>query len=59
MCTTSDHTQWSEPAQARLMQNDLWEQEIVPRLPANMEEQARVLGALQRKHCWQTPYAAL
>ena len=49
MCTASDHTQWNEPTQARLVQNDIWEQEIVPRLPANLEEQARVLGALQRR----------
>jgi hypothetical protein len=40
MCTSTDHMSWSETAQARLMQCDLWEQEIVPRLPANVEEQA-------------------
>jgi hypothetical protein len=49
MCTTTDYMEWSETAQIRLMQNDLWEQEIVSRLPANLEEQAKVLGALQRR----------
>ena len=49
MCATTDDTKWSETAQARLMHNDVWEQEIVSRLPANLEEQAKVLGALQRR----------
>jgi hypothetical protein len=49
MCTITDHTKWSETTQAQLIQNDLWEQELVPRLPMNVEEQACVLGALQRK----------
>lgn len=49
MCTTTDHTEWRETAQARLRHDDLWEQEIVPRLPADLEEQAKMRGALQRR----------
>ena len=49
MCTTTDHMLWNETAQARLMQSDLWEQELVPRLPAELEEQAKVLGARPRR----------
>jgi len=49
MCTTTDHTEWFGAAQTQLEQNDLWEQEIVPRLPADLGEQAKGLGALQRR----------
>ena len=49
ICATTDDTKWSETAQARLMHNDVWEQEMVPRLPTNLDEQAKVLGALQRR----------
>jgi hypothetical protein len=49
MYATTDDTKWSETAQARLMHNDVWEQEMVPRLPTNLDEQAKVLGALQRR----------
>lgn len=49
MCTTTDHTQWFDIVQTQLNQNDLWEQEIVPRLPTNLGEQAKMLGALQRR----------
>lgn len=35
--------------QARLVQGDLWEQEIVPRLPQDLGAQAKALGALQRR----------
>jgi len=35
--------------QGPLLQDDLWEQEIVPRLPQDLDEQAKALGALRRK----------
>lgn len=49
MCTTPDHTQWVDTVQTQLQHGDLWEQEIVPRLPINLGEQAKTLGALQRR----------
>ena len=35
--------------QACLQEKDLWEQEIVPRLPMDLDKQAKLLGALVRK----------
>src|SRR5260370_18522331 len=49
MCTTTDHTELNAAMQARLIQSDLWEQEIVPRLSQDLATQAKTLGALQRK----------
>ncbi len=49
MCTTTDHTEWFDAVQTQLQQSDLWEQEIVPHLPADLGEQAKMLGALQRR----------
>ncbi len=49
MCITNDHTELNARMQARLIQGDLWEQEIVPRLPQDLGAQAKALGALQRR----------
>src|SRR5258705_2556630 len=43
------HALSAAPTQAACTQADLWATEIVPHLPPDLDEQARILGAFQRR----------
>lgn len=49
MPSQSDHTLLAPAAQATLPQLDLWDSEIVPQLPADLDAQARALAAFRRR----------
>lgn len=45
----SHHTASGVPTQVPSSRTDLWASEVVPHLPADMEQQARILGAFRRR----------
>jgi hypothetical protein len=49
MSSRSHHTRCASPAQLTPASPDLWTSEIVPHLPPDLEQQARILGAFQRR----------
>jgi hypothetical protein len=49
MSSRSHHTRYASPPQLSPTAPDLWNSEIVPQLPPDLEEQARILGAFQRQ----------
>lgn len=49
MSSRSHHTRCASAPQPTLAAPDLWASEIVPHLPADLEQQARILGAFQRR----------
>lgn len=49
MPSRANHTMSATDTQAPSSALDLWETEVVPHLPADLEEQARILGAFQRR----------
>jgi hypothetical protein len=49
MSSRSHHTRCASEAQPSLAAPDLWDGEIVPHLPPDLEQQARILGAFQRR----------
>ena len=49
MPSSAHHTASAAPTQVALPQTDLWNSEIVPHLPPDLEQQARILGAFRRR----------
>src|SRR4028119_432095 len=49
MPSRSYHTPSQPSAQVDPCSTDLWANEVVPHLPADLEEQARILGAFRRR----------
>lgn len=49
MPSNCDHTLLAPSAQATLPQLELWDSEVVPHLPADLDAQARALGAFRRR----------
>lgn len=49
MSSQTHHTRSSPPPQPDPATLDLWASEIVPQLPPDLEQQARILGAFQRR----------
>jgi len=49
MASRSHHTLSSPRPQPASLTTDLWSSEVVPQLPPDLEEQARILGAFRRR----------
>ena len=49
MSSRSHHTRSERQPQLNPASLDLWDSEVVPHLPADLEQQARILGAFQRR----------
>lgn len=49
MPSHTHHTATAAPTQVASALSELWESEVVPHLPPDLEEQARILGAFQRR----------
>ena len=59
MPSRTNHTRSATDAQIQWPQLDLWESEVVPHLPIDLEQQARRLGAFRRRRALASASALL